>query len=266
MAFGLTWACWTLAALTAGGATTMPGRMMLYAGSLGPLAAALIAMAPRSQREARARWWRRLTNLRGLVSPAGVLCVLLPILNVQLALDTYEATGGIDLPAARAAEIAPLFLSTFFFGSLPEELAWRGYALPTLVRGRDPVLPTVLLGLCWGLWQLPLFFMKGTYQAGIDLASVIGVLFFVTVIAQSLLLTSFYLATRCTWAAVLFHWLTNLMGEMWQLPVAAEIHRTMWTVLLAGLVLLFKPPFGVRFPEIAGYRKPGAPGDGPGRN
>ena len=266
MAFGLTWACWTVAALTAGGATTMPGRLLLYAGSLGPLAAALIAMAPRSQRQARGRWWRRLSNFRGLVSPAGALCVLLPILIAQLALDSYEVTGGIDLPAVRGADLGLFFLSTLFLGSLPEELAWRGYALPILVRGRDPVLPTALLGLCWGLWQLPLFFMKGTYQAGIDIASVIGVLFFVTAIAQSLLMTSFYLATRCTWAAVLFHWLTNLMGEWWQLPVAAEIHRTMWTVLLAGLVLLVKPPFGVRIAQNTGYRKRAAPGDGPGGN
>ena len=59
-------------------------------------------------------------------------------------------------------------------------------------------------------------------------------------------MTSFYLATRCTWAAVLFHGLTVLMGEIWQLPVAAEIHRSLWTILFAGVVVLLKPPFGIR--------------------
>ena len=53
------------------------------------------------------------------------------------------------------------------------------------MRGRDPLAPTLLLALAWGAWQLPLFFMKGTYQAGIEIGSAIGVLFFVTLAAQS---------------------------------------------------------------------------------
>ncbi len=255
MAFGLTWACWIPAALAPGGAATATGQALMIAGAFGPLVATALALAPRRQGAERARWWRRLTHISGMVSPAGVLCVLAPILTAQLALGSYRFGGGIDLPMLAPAAALPLLLSTLFFGSLPEELAWRGYVLPALVRGRDPVPPTVLLGLVWGLWQLPLFFVTGTFQAGIEIGSVIGFLYFVNIIAQSLLMTAFYLATRCTWAAVLFHWLTSLMGELWQLPVGAEIHRWLWTLLLAGLVLLVQPPFGVRLPENAGGRE-----------
>jgi uncharacterized protein len=249
LAFGLTWLCWVPTALSDGGATTAVGKLLLAAGSAGPLIATLIALAPAGQRVARARWWRRLTGLGGLVSPAGVLCVLLPVLIAQLSLDSYAFTGGIDLPASRPGEAVTLFFSTLLIGALPEELGWRGYALPEMVRGRNPLAPTLLLALAWGAWQLPLFFMKGTWQAGIEIGSAIGVVFFVNVAAQSLLMTTFYLATRCTWAAVLFHWITILMGEFWQLPVAAEIHRSLWTILLAGVVILVKPPFGIRMGE-----------------
>jgi hypothetical protein len=115
-----------------------------------------------------------------------------------------------------------------------------------MVRGREPVTPTLLLGLLICLWQLPLYFCKGTFQSGVGLASAAGFVLLVNVLAQSTLMTSFYLATRCTWAAVLFHWLTSLLGEYWQMPVSVEVHRALWTLLVAGLVLLVKPPFGIR--------------------
>lgn len=240
IACAASWACWIPAALAPGGS-----RPLLLAGSFGPLAAAAIALAPRGQQAERARWWRRLTSLRGLLSPAGTLCVLVPVLVAGLARDSWRLAGGIDLPGAGVGEWLALLVTTVLLGALPEELAWRGYALPLLVRGRDPVAPTLLLGLAWGLWQLPLFFVPGAWQAGIGLGSALGLLYFVNLLAQSLLLTALYLATRCTWAAVLFHGLTALMGEVWQLPVAAEVHRWMWTALLAGVVLLARPPFGV---------------------
>lgn len=246
LAFGLTWLCWLPAALSPAGATTDNGRLLLYAGGAGPLLATLMMLWPASQREIRARWWRRLGNIRGLLSPAGALCVVLPILIVQLALDTFAIAGGIRLPGPRAGELMALLLPTLLLGPLPEELAWRGYALPALLRRCDPLLATLLLATAWGLWHLPLFFMKGTYHAGIELASLPGLLFFVNIASQSLLMTTLYLATRCTWAAVLFHWLTNLAGEAWQLPLMAELHRTLWTLLLACLVVLLKPPFGIR--------------------
>jgi hypothetical protein len=48
---------------------------------------------------------------------------------------------------------------------------------------------------------------------------------------------------------VAFHGLTSLCGEIWQLPVAAEIHRTLWTIVAAGVLLLLKTPLGLQMPE-----------------
>lgn len=249
LAFGLTWLCWLPAAFIPGGANSTAGSLLLDAGSAGPLIALLISLASPGQSEERARWRRRLTNFEGLASPAGLLCVLLPILIAQWALDTYAITGGIRLPAPSVQEALSMLVPALLFGALPEELAWRGYALPAMLRGRAPLAPTLLLAATWGLWQLPLFFIKGTYEAGIEITSAAGFLHFASLAGQSVLMTAFYLATRCTWAAILFHWLTSFMGEFWQLPVGAEVHRSLWTLLVAGIVLLLRPPFGIRGPE-----------------
>ncbi len=239
LACALSWACWIPAALHPGSS-----RALLLAGGLGPLAATAIVLSPRSQRAERDRWWRRLAGVRAMVSPAGAMSILGPLLLASLALASWQLGDGIDLPGAGAGEFARLLVPVVLLGALPQELAWRGYALPLLIRGRDPVAPTLLLGLGWALWQLPLFFVAGTWQATIPAVSVPGLLFLVDVLAQSLLLTALYLATRCTWAAVAFQGGTLLAGEYWQLPLAAELHRWLWTVVLAGLVLLLRPPFG----------------------
>lgn len=249
LAFGLTWLCWLPAAFSAAGADSTTGALLVDAGRIGPLIATLIALAPRSRSDERARWLWRLTNIDSLIAPSGLLCLLAPILIAQWALGTYAITGGIRLPAPGVAEALSILVPTLVFGALPEELAWRGYALPSMLRGREPLAPTLWLAAAWGLWQLPLFFIKGTFEASIEITSAAGFLYFAGLAGQSVLMTAFYLATRCTWAAVLFHWLTGFMGEFWQMPAGAEVHRSLWTLLLAGIALLLRPPFGIRGPE-----------------
>lgn len=50
-------------------------------------------------------------------------------------------------------------------GPLGEELGWRGYALPRMLQGSgSPLTVAIALGLIWGAWHLPAFFVAGTYQ------------------------------------------------------------------------------------------------------
>ena len=38
-----------------------------------------------------------------------------------------------------------------------EELGWRGYALPHLLEDRSPIRATLILGLVWGVWHVPVY-------------------------------------------------------------------------------------------------------------
>jgi uncharacterized protein len=42
-------------------------------------------------------------------------------------------------------------------GGGQEEPGWRGFALPRLQATRSPLRATVILGLLWGLWHVPLY-------------------------------------------------------------------------------------------------------------
>ena len=50
------------------------------------------------------------------------------------------------------------FATTFFLGGpLGEEPGWRGFALPRLQGRSGPLVGSLILGVLWALWHLPLF-------------------------------------------------------------------------------------------------------------
>lgn len=97
------------------------------------------------------------------------------------------------------------FLPLLILGPLSEEIGWRGYALGRLQTRWNALTSSLIVGLVWALWHLPLFMMVGTsqYELGIPF---IG--FLVGFMANSVLYTWLYNNTKQSiWSAMLLHWL-----------------------------------------------------------
>ena len=61
--------------------------------------------------------------------------------------------------------IPNFFLYYFIGGPFTEEYGWRGYALDRLQSKFNALVSSLILGLIWGLWHIPLFFISGTVQS-----------------------------------------------------------------------------------------------------
>jgi membrane protease YdiL (CAAX protease family) len=99
------------------------------------------------------------------------LAVLLgwPVLD-SIALSIQRTIGGDDVVFLDPSRwyLAPgilLFTLISDAGPMGEELGWRAYLLPRMLRGRwSPLVVAIVLGIVWGIWHLPAFFLSGTAQ------------------------------------------------------------------------------------------------------
>ena len=52
------------------------------------------------------------------------------------------------------------------YDGLGEEIGWRGFALPEFQNRLGSLGGSIIVGILWALWHLPLFFMPGSSQYG----------------------------------------------------------------------------------------------------
>jgi membrane protease YdiL (CAAX protease family) len=131
---------------------------MLPGSYLGPITAALIVTAIAEGRAGLRRWARRLVRLR--VGWRWYLAVLLGVPVVLLA-TTFVLPGAWADPRLPTAGLLLGYLSTLLVQlittGLAEEPGWRDFALVRLQDRLGPISGTMLLGVLWGGWHLPLF-------------------------------------------------------------------------------------------------------------
>src|SRR5215218_3257010 len=220
-----------------------------------PAIAALLAAALTGGRGALRELGSRLVRWR--VGWQWYLVVILGPAAFSLAVAVvYALLGGSWAEAAPPAllEGPLLFLPLFLLiltltDGLGEELAWRGFALPRLLTRYNALVASLVLGVIWGLWHLPLVWTEGAtlYQQPVWL-------FLVDIAAKSVLFTWVFLHTRgSVLIAMLFHGATNLFivspvvastGDL-TLPLLAAVGK--WALVV--VLILVAGPTLVRGPS-----------------
>ena len=112
-----------------------------------------------------------------------------------------------------------------------EELAWRGFALPHLQSKYNALTSSVILGVIWALFHLPLFFTAtGSSQAEMSFVS-----FLISTISITVLYTWMYNNTR---GSVLMAYLFHASANTWTLIFSIDHTNHLIDWIFAGLLVL----------------------------
>jgi uncharacterized protein len=229
LTIALSWGAWGAAIAT--GSDAAGWRI---AGTFGPTLAALL-FAARAGREELGHLLRGLTRWRAATWVWVFALFATAVLGfVALAIDAGFG-GAPAWPEASALVIAPVvFLWVLVFSVAGEETGWRGYLLPRLLKRTGPVRASLVLGLVWALWHLPLWVMPGNFHAAIPMT-----LFFAQILAVSVLYTWLWQASSGSLiVAHVFHAASNTtLGLLPLIPgQGAESLRPLW--IAVGLLCL----------------------------
>lgn len=131
--------------------------------------------------------------------------------------------------------IIVVFMYVLFTSVLGEETGWRGFALPILQNRFGPLKASVILGLIWGMWHLPLFLIQGNFHSHIPF-----LLFLVQEIALSIVITWLYNSTAGSLLIVhIFHSASNTtVGVLPILPYPPR-NDLLPLYLICSLLILF---------------------------
>ena len=233
IAFAFTWLFWWLAALGARDVIpALPGLTAL--GAFGPLVAAVILTAQESGRAGLRSLLSRVVRWR--VAPIWYAVALLGPLAITLAAMVLEvAVLGVQPPSLGVliGELPSTVLTILvngvymlIFVTLGEEVGWRGYALPALQARYSALLASLILGMVWALWHLPVFFNPDTSYSNLPFF-----LFLPFIVLVAVLITWLFNSTGgSVLMAMLFHAVLNTADELWKVlpeysvrpPTAAE--------------------------------------------
>jgi len=248
LAYGLSWVFWIPAALSGLKFDEPPVPILIALGGIGPMVAGIALTYLTQDREGWRDYWRRVADFKR-ISPGWYAVILLtvPVLTaLAVLLDILSGGRGAHLEArfqSGLVSILPFAIFTLFFGPLPEELGWRGYALDRLQERYEALVSSLVLGTAWALWHLPLFFIRGTYQNSLGLGSLEFWLYMAGIIPESILMTWIYNHNqRSTLSAVLFHFMINFIGELFALTERADFYQVVvWAMAAIAVIAIWGP-------------------------
>jgi membrane protease YdiL (CAAX protease family) len=217
LTFAISWAIWWGMALTSLSIATGPGAVLNVVALSGPSITALVLSAVLGGSRLR-RLFDGLSVSRASAQWV-LVALLLPEAMILGAIAISVVAFGAPTPVITIALVGVLaweFVRILLLGGpLGEELGWRGFALPRLQARHTALRASLLLGLVWGLWHIPLYYVPGTGQfetvsGGMSPAFAIGA-FVVWTIGLSILFTWLFNETRGSLIVViLFHTSINL--------------------------------------------------------
>lgn len=216
--FIISWSSWLLLALLVkNGITTFSSVLGTILFVVGGFAPTISAISLQEKKTIHSIMNFIFSSRRKSISFLLLFCLLE---TLTIGLSSMEINSEIPLYA-----IPVIFLVCTFVGGGNEELGWRGTMQPILEGKMAFPVATLITGIVWSIWHLPLWFIEGTTQQNIPF-----LLFSIYAIFLSYWLACVYKKTRCVFYCAVLHGLSNLLMSVFVIKVN-------W-ILAIGLIIM----------------------------
>lgn len=214
LAFALTWLSWWPMAAHNRGLIQLDVPGLFFLGGLGPGVAAWVVMRVLLGTAATDTLLRPLLRWRVGVRWFVVAAALFPA--ILLLAVVLRGSLEEELAALGTVPVLALALVRYLLAAVPEEVGWRGFALPALQARHSALTSSLVVGVLWALWHLPLLLGGDPTMSTYPL-----VLYTVWVVAEAVLYTWVYNSARGSLlVVVLLHGVANVTGAFGSAPWA----------------------------------------------
>jgi len=197
--------------------------------------AGVVMIAVTAGRDGLRELWGRLTHFR--IGWGWYAIGLLPVFFYFIATALAGAISSVDfsmsaISTASFSLQAGFFISLFLRGAMGEELGLRGFALPRLQENNSPFRASLIIGLLWGAWHLPVLIGRNVVSVVAFGLLSFGLSFLFTYMFNgsggSLIPVLLFHATQ-NWEEGIETVFPTLVGTDWELPSTLAL-------LLIGIV------------------------------
>lgn len=236
---GWAWVFWAVIVGSGDSVWAFPNVIFFYIGAVSPALAGIVMVRAIAGKRGLRELWDRIRNPRRIsLRWYAIIVLLYPTLTVLAAL-IVSILGASDTPILDPAGtverlMSPLSLVAFLGftvgAGFVEETGSTGFFLDRLMVRYVPGMAGLISGVVWASWHIPLFFMNDYYgQATFE---PIPWRFFATFVFLEIIYAWIYdNTTRSVLAAVLFHTMINLTGE-----VLAPSQQVRWYTFVLTII------------------------------
>ena len=246
--FILTWAFWIAAAVVGHGNTDSAAGISITLELLGLIAPSVVATCMvlfSGSRELKRDLRDKLVGLfrikPSVITTATLLFGAVVMASILLStlfgqsLDQFSFTEDFSFAGGGAMALLTLVLAAFF-----EEMGWRGYAEDSIAFYCSWFKESIIFGLLWAAWHLPLFLIPDTYHYLILQQNPwYAVNFVVSIPPMVFLFTWVYVKNeRSIFACMIFHFFVNILQEKIAMTQQTKCVETIVVYLLAVAIVL----------------------------
>ncbi len=220
--------------------------LLMLPGLMTPFVVSIIMILRSGNTSLKKDYINRLTNIRlirpkilpafFMIMPLAVLISALISLFFGGSISQFQLAEGFSFSTGFVPVLLLLLLAATF-----EELGWRGYAFDSLQSRHTYFTASLLFGILWSLWHLPLVLVNNSYQYEIFQQSFLyGLNFFVGIVPLGFIISWICIKNgKSVIAAIVFHFIVNMSQEILNISQTTKCIETVVLIVIAAIIVAY---------------------------